>query len=637
LSKVIEKYKYLDKIEYPSDLRKLPESALPEVCDEVRDFMIETITQTGGHFGAGLGVVELTVALHYVFDTPNDKIVWDVGHQGYPHKILTGRKQQLHTIRHKGGLSGFLKRSESEYDAFDAGHASTSISAALGIAAARDFKNENFKAVAVIGDGALTGGLAFEAMNNAGVQKRDIIVILNENNISIDPNVSAISNYFNEVFASQTVNKIRGKAWDLAGKFQSIGDRLRTIGSRVEGGLKSIMTPGMLFEAFGFNYFGPLNGHNVLKLVKMFRLVKNLKGPILLHVMTEKGKGYAPAEHDFRKFHAIGKIDRETGKSVSKPTGTPAPSPYYKIFGEAMLELSHKDDRIIGITAAMMDGTGLDILYREYPDRVIDVGIAEGHAVTFASGMATLGVKPVVAIYSTFLQRAYDHIIHDCALQNLHCVFTLDRAGLVGEDGPTHHGVMDLSYLRSIPNMKVMAPKDENELRNLLYSAIYDYTEGPSAIRYPRGRALGLPVSDFQSVPLGTWEELRPGSDIAILAVGKMVEESRKAAEILANKNISATVINARFIKPMDEVMLKKILSEFKYIITIEDGQKIGGFGAGVLEFAAANNSTGNSIFVHGIPDKYIEHGTQAELLHDLKLDAEGIAETIFNFLEEKE
>lgn len=636
MSSAIKKYKYLDKITYPSDLRKLPESALPTVCDEVRDFMVDTITQTGGHFGAGLGVIELTVALHYVFDTPEDKIVWDVGHQGYPHKILTGRKDRLHTIRHKGGLSGFLKRTESEYDVFGAGHASTSISAALGIATARDFNKENFNVIAIIGDGALTGGLAFEAMNNAGVQKRNMIVILNENNISIDPNVSAISNYFNEIFASQTVNKLRSKAWDIAGKFQSIGDRLRSLGSRVEGGLKSIITPGMLFEAFGFNYFGPLNGHNVIKLVKMLRLIKNLEGPILLHVMTEKGKGYAPAEHDFRKFHAIGKIDKKTGQSFSKSTNSDDAPPYYKVFGNAMLELADKDDKIIGITAAMMDGTGLDILYRKHPEKVIDVGIAEGHAVTFASGMASLGIKPVVSIYSTFLQRAYDHIIHDCALQNFHCVFTLDRAGIVGEDGPTHHGVMDLAYLRTIPNMKVMAPKDENELRNLLYSALYNYTDGPSAIRFPRGRSVGKPKEDFRSIPLGTWEEIIPGNDVAILAVGKMVEEARIAALLLEQENISPEIINARFIKPLDEKMLSNILSQFKYVITVEEGQVMGGFGSAVLEFAAQNNFTDTHIHIHGIGDKFVEHGTQAELLHDLKLDAKGISETIKEFLDKK-
>jgi len=556
--------------------------------------------------------VELTVALHYVFNTPNDKIVWDTGHQGYPHKILTGRKDKLHTIRQKDGLSGFLKRKESKYDDFGAGHASTSISSALGIATARDFIKGDYKVVAVIGDGAMTGGLAFEAMNNCGVQKRDIIVIMNDNNISIDPNVSAISNYFNEVFASYTVNKIRGKAWDFAGKFDSLGDRLRKLGSRVEGSLKSIMTPGMLFEAFGFNYFGPLNGHNVIKLVKMLKLIKELKGPILLHTMTEKGKGYAPAENDFRKLHAIGKIDKETGKSLATKPAEPGPPLYYKAFGEAMVELCQRDDKVVGVTAAMMDGTGLDILFREYPDKVIDVGIAEGHAVTFSAGLATQGIKPVVAIYSTFLQRAYDHIIHDCALQNLHCVFILDRAGIVGEDGPTHHGVLDLVYLRSIPNMKVMAPKDEQELRNLLYSSLEDYTDGPSAIRFPRGKGLGVELTKFKSIPLGSWEKLRDGADVAVLAVGKMVSETLMAAKSLEANGIYCEVINARFVCPMDEKMLEDVLSRFKYVITIEEGQRRGGFGSAVLEFAAENNLTNSKIIVHGIPNRYIEHGTQA-------------------------
>lgn len=604
----------------------MPESALQEVGNELREFMIETITRTGGHFGAGLGVIELTVALHYVFNTPKDKIIWDTGHQGYPHKILTGRKHLLHTIRQKGGLSGFLKPTESEYDVFGAGHASTSISSALGIAVARDYLKEDYKVVAVIGDGAMTGGLAFEAMNNCGVQKRDIIVILNDNNISIDPNVSAISNYFNQVFASRTVNKIRGKAWDFAGKFDSLGDRLRQMGSRVEGGLKSIMTPGMLFEAFGFNYFGPLNGHNILKLVKMLKLIKELKGPVLLHIMTEKGKGYAPAEKDFRRLHAIGKIDKETGVSLAKKTDSNEAPLYYNVFGQALLEICKTDDSVIAVTAAMMDGTGLNILHEVYPDKVIDVGIAEGHAVTFASGMATRGVKPVIAIYSTFLQRAYDHIIHDCALQNLHCVFVLDRAGLVGEDGPTHHGIMDIVYLRSIPNMKLMAPKDENELRNLLYSALYTYTDGPSAIRFPRGKALGKEIEKFQVIPLGTWERIRAGKDLAILAVGKMVDEAEKAAQLLEAEGIEIELINARFIKPMDEKILLDTLHNFDRIITIEEGQIHGGFGSAVLEFASMHEVNSAKIHLHGIPDKYVGHGTQQELLEELGLDAEGIA-----------
>ncbi|HOM05958.1 MAG TPA: 1-deoxy-D-xylulose-5-phosphate synthase, partial [Candidatus Kapabacteria bacterium] len=453
----MKNYKYLLKIDSPEDLKKIPLEELPIVCDEVRDFMIDTITKTGGHFGAGLGVVELTVALHYVFDTPTDKIVFDVGHQGYPHKILTGRRDALHTIRQKGGLSGFLKPSESEYDAFGVGHASTSISAALGMATARDLKGENFKVAAVIGDGSMTGGLAFEAMNNAGVQKRDIIVILNDNNMSIDANVSAFSNYFNEIFASSTVQSIRKNVWDLAGKLDTFGDRLRKLAGRIEEGMKAIITPGALFEAFGFTYFGPFNGHNVIKLVKILRLIKELKGPIFLHVMTQKGKGYGPAECDIHNLHAIGKIDKETGKSLSEKPSIPL---YQDVFGETMVELCKQNENIIAITAAMCEGTGLDKLKDVMPERVIDVGIAEGHAVTFAAGLAIQGVLPVVAIYSSFLQRAYDNIIHDVALQNLKVIFAIDRAGLVGADGPTHHGVFDISYLRTIPNQIIAAPKD---------------------------------------------------------------------------------------------------------------------------------------------------------------------------------
>ncbi len=622
-------YRFLFNINSPSDLRKLPQEALPYVCEEVREFIVDTITQTGGHFGAGLGVVELTVALHFAFNTPKDKIIWDVGHQGYPHKILTGRRDQLHTIRQKGGLSGFLKIDESEYDVFGAGHASTSISAALGVAAARDFQNQGHKVVAVIGDGSMTGGLAFEAMNNCGVQKKDIIVVLNDNNISIDPNVSAISNYFNELFASEAVNKIRGNIWDLAGRFEGIGDRLRKAASRVEGSIKSVMTPGMLFEAFGFNYFGPLNGHNIAKLVKMLRLTKELKGPILLHVMTEKGKGYAPAENDYHKLHAIGKIDKTTGKSLAKNLSLPSAPMYYKVFGDAMVELCKIDDKIVGVSAAMLEGTGLDILDKVMPERVFDVGIAEGHAVTFASGMAIQGMKPVVAIYSTFLQRAYDHIIHDCALQNQHVVFVLDRAGIVGEDGPTHHGVMDIAYLRSIPNMKVAAPKDENEFRNLLYSSLLFYTDGPTAIRIPRGKVFGTATKEFESIKLGSWQRLTYGTDIALLAVGKMVHEAMGAAEILKDYGIEAEVINARFIKPLDSEFLLEILGTHSKLMTIEDGQKMGGFGSAVLEFIAENSIMNKEIYIHGIPDKFIQHGTQEELLSDLQLNARGIADKV--------
>ncbi|HPP38864.1 MAG TPA: 1-deoxy-D-xylulose-5-phosphate synthase [Candidatus Kapabacteria bacterium] len=626
----MKNYKYLLKIDSPEDLKKIPLEELPIVCDEVRDFMIDTITKTGGHFGAGLGVVELTVALHYVFDTPTDKIVFDVGHQGYPHKILTGRRDALHTIRQKGGLSGFLKPSESEYDAFGVGHASTSISAALGMATARDLKGENFKVAAVIGDGSMTGGLAFEAMNNAGVQKRDIIVILNDNNMSIDANVSAFSNYFNEIFASSTVQSIRKNVWDLAGKLDTFGDRLRKLAGRIEEGMKAIITPGALFEAFGFTYFGPFNGHNVIKLVKILRLIKELKGPIFLHVMTQKGKGYGPAECDIHNLHAIGKIDKETGKSLSEKPSIPL---YQDVFGETMVELCKQNENIIAITAAMCEGTGLDKLKDVMPERVIDVGIAEGHAVTFAAGLAIQGVLPVVAIYSSFLQRAYDNIIHDVALQNLKVIFAIDRAGLVGADGPTHHGVFDISYLRTIPNQIIAAPKDEQELRDLLFSAIYHYPDAPIAIRYPRGFAQGVPKTPMKHIPLGKSETLKDGENLAILAFGKMVSYSIKVAEMLEKVGISAAVVNARFAKPLDKDMLKDVLSRFEFIVTVEEGQKIGGFGSAVLEFAN-NIGIKPNILVLGIEDKFIEHGTQEELLEEIGLEEKGIYKRIVDFLE---
>jgi len=628
-------YKYLMDINSPTDLRKLPISALPTVANEVREFVVDTITKTGGHFGAGLGVVELTVALHYVFNTPKDKIVLDTGHQGYPHKVLTGRRDQLHTIRQKGGLSGFLKRNESEYDAFGAGHASTSISAALGLATARDMKGDDNKVIAVIGDGAMTGGIAFEALNNCGVQQRDITVILNDNNMSIAPNVSALSNYFNELFTSTPVKKMRENIWSLTGKMDELGDRLRTIAGRIESGVKAIVTPGALFEAFGFNYIGPINGNNINKLTRILEQIKDMKGPIFLHVITQKGYGFEHATKEKGFLHAIGKIDKVTGKSLAKkPDVAPAPQ-YQNVFGQAVLELCRNDKKIAAITAAMPNGTGLDIVQAEMPDRVYDVGIAEGHAVTFAAGLACEGIIPIVAIYSTFLQRAYDHIIHDCAIQHLHVVFALDRAGLVGADGPTHHGIMDLCYLRPIQGMVIMAPKDEQELRDMTYSACYEFTDGPVAIRYPRGEGLGVELGEMKPIKLGTWEVLRPGDDIAILAVGKMVTEAMQAAELLALQEINVEVVNARFIKPMDEEMLLDIANRFDKVLTIEDGQKTGGFGSGVLEYFAEKEINISKIYIHGIPEIFVEHGTQEELHKDLKMDANGIAETILaNFFE---
>ncbi len=627
-----EKYKLLKNIESPADLRKLEAEKLEILSEELRNYIIDVITQVGGHFGANLGVVELTVALHYVFETPRDKIVWDTGHQGYPHKVLTGRRDLLPTIRQFGGISGFLKRSESQYDVFGAGHASTSLSAALGIATARDILSENYQVIAVIGDGALTGGLAFEAMNNCGFQKRDIIVIFNDNGISIDPNVSAISTYFNELFSSRTVTKLRDKIWNATDKIPSLGDRLKEFLSRLEGGLKSIVTPGMLFEALGFNYFGPINGHNIYKLIRILSQIKRLKGPILLHIMTEKGKGFPPAENDSTKLHAIGKKEKKSSETLEKIDIKPKVPSYSDVFGKAVSELMEKDRRIVAISAAMLSGTGLLPVSQKFPERVIDVGIAEEHAVTYAAGMATQGMLPICAIYSTFLQRAFDQIIHDCALQNLHVVFALDRAGLVGEDGPTHHGVFDLAYLRIVPNMIVTAPKDEQELRNLLYSAIYHYP-GPVSIRYPRGKALGVPFSDFEAIPFGKWEFLFDGDDVAILAVGKMVVNSILARDLLLTKGITPAIVNARFIKPLDEEMLHQIANKYEYIITIEEGTVVGGFGSAVAEFLARNNLK-NELTIHGIPDKFIEHGTQEELLASNELDPRGIAQKITRLVE---
>lgn len=627
------KYKYLSQINSVEDLRKLDEANLPELCSEIRDFMVKIITKVGGHLGAGLGVVELTVALHYVFDTPKDKLVFDVGHQGYPHKILTGRKEVFHTIRQKDGISGFLRTSESEYDAFGAGHASTSISAALGIAVARDLKGENFKSIAVIGDGALTGGLAYEALNNAGFQNRDLLVILNDNNISIDENVSAFSHYFNDIYSSHQVQTWKNNIYDIMGKTGDRGDRVRKLVSRLAGGVRAIITPGMLFEALGFNYFGPINGHNVHKVIKLLRNIKNIQGPTLLHVVTEKGKGYDLAEKDLRKFHAVSSNSNVTGVSVaSKKDNTPK---YQDTFGETVRHIMDDDDKVVAISAAMIEGTGLEKVAKEYPKRVIDVGIAEGHAVTFAAGLATQGITPIVAIYSTFLQRAFDNIIHDCALQNLHIVFALDRAGLVGEDGATHHGVFDLAYLRMIPNLSILAPKDNQELVNMLYSAVYDYKECV-AIRYPRGVGIGVPdFSKRDSIAFGRGEILSEGSDACVFAIGRMVDIAMAAREILLKENINIEVINARFVKPLDTELFDKMIEKHKLIFTLEDGQKTGGFGSAVLEYINRRNLCVN-LQIIGIDDKFIEHGNVKELLYDNRLDAQSIATQIMNRLEKQ-
>ncbi|TRZ64677.1 1-deoxy-D-xylulose-5-phosphate synthase [bacterium] len=624
----INQTKFLKDIEYPSDLKKLNLTELKVLSDELREYLIDTISQIGGHLGASLGVVELTLALHYVFNTPTDKIIFDVGHQGYIHKILTGRKRELMTIRRKDGISGFLKRSESDYDVFGAGHATTSLSAALGIATARDFQKKNYKVIAMIGDGSMTGGMAYEAMNNIGLLKKDIIVVLNDNKMSIAPNVWAIQNYFNEIITNESYNRFKAKVWNLTGKLdKKNSDRLRTLAARIEGGVKGVLTPGMLFESLGFRYFGPLNGHNIVSLIKIIEEVKNMHGPILLHVITEKGKGPSYASKHTQKLHALNPFDKTTGIELKKST---VPS-YTKVFGEALVECAKKDEKIIAITAAMPDGTGLNIMAKEIPERFFDVGIAEQHGVIFAAGLATEGFTPVAAIYSTFLQRAFDQIIHDVALQKLPVVFVLDRAGLVGADGPTHHGSFDLSYLRLIPNMVIMAPKDEAELRNMFYTATL-YKKGPIALRYPRGDATGVELTDFEKYEIGKGEIVKEGKDIAILAIGNMVLYSLKAAEMLKEIGIDAEVVNMRFVKPLDGDLLKDVFARFKKIITIEDNSILGGFGSAVAEYAGQYGHK-NDLLLHGLPDKFIEHGKPDELYEMLRLDGKGIAEVVKEFL----
>ena len=628
----MSKYKVLSKINVPADVKTLESNELKQLCADIREYMIDTISEIGGHFGGGLGAVEITVAIHRVFNTPYDLVVWDTGHQAYPHKILTGRKEALKSIRKLNGISGFLKRSESEYDTFGAGHASTSISAALGMAVARDFNKENRKVVAIMGDGAMTGGMAYEAMNNSGIRKSDLIVVLNDNNMSIAPNVWQISNYFTEMIAHPDYNKFKGQMWDLTGKLDQFGDRLRKIAARLETGVEAVVTPGMLFEALGFRYFGPINGHNIHQMIKIFEQVKDLKGPILVHAITEKGKGYKPAEGHVQKLHASTPFDKLTGKAYKKAGGPPS---FTKIFGEALVEIAKNNDKIVGVTAAMPDGTGLDLFQKEFPTKYFDVGIAEEHAVTFSAGLATQKIIPVVAIYSTFLQRGFDQKIHDVALQHLHVVFVLDRAGLVGADGPTHHGAFDLTYLRLIPGMVIMAPKDESELRNMLYTAI-EYKEGPITLRYPRGSALGVPLKKgFDLIEIGKSERLRDGEDVALLAVGSMVDYAIQAADILKDQGIDSEIINMRFVKPLDYKLLDVIAEKHSKIVTLEENTLMGGFGSGVLEYFA-EKSYKNDVLRIGLPDHFIEHGTQGELHKHLEIDPESISLKVKVFCESK-
>jgi 1-deoxy-D-xylulose-5-phosphate synthase len=616
----------LDSIHDPRDLRRLGIHQLRQVSADIRDFLIDAVAKTGGHLGAGLGTVELAVALHYAFDTPRDQIIWDVGHQAYPHKILTGRKERFHTLRQLNGISGFLKRSESEYDVMGAGHATTSISAALGVATARDYSGKHFHVVAVIGDGSMTGGMAYEAMNNCGLLKKNIIVVLNDNRMSIGPNKWAISNYFNDLIASPSYNRFRNNVWDLAGKFDHLGDRFRRVATKVEGGLKAILTPGMLFEALGFRYFGPVNGHNVVSLARLFEEVQDWSGPVLVHVITQKGKGYLPAEEDGMNLHGVNPFDKITGKSPKKKDALPS---FTSICGNALVELASRNTRIVGITAAMPSGTGMDIFQQAHPDRCYDVGIAEPHAVTFAAGLAIGGYIPVVAIYSTFLQRAIDQVIHDIALQKLHAVFLVDRAGLVGADGPTHHGSFDLTYLRMIPDMVIMAPKDEQELRDMVYTAL-EHRVGPVAVRYPRGDSGGLRLREgFTQLPVGKGEMLREGHDAAVLAIGNMVGHVEKAAKILEGRGISISVCNMRFVKPLDTALLDDVFAKHHHIITVEDNSRVGGFGSAVAEYLVDAKVSGKDLTILGLPDAFVEQGTQDELFALVGIDAAGIARTV--------
>jgi 1-deoxy-D-xylulose-5-phosphate synthase len=614
----------LSKIITPEDLRKLAPEDLINVSSELRQFIIDVVCNNPGHFGASLGVVELTVALHYVFNTPYDKIIWDVGHQAYGHKILTGRREKFSTNRKYKGLSGFPKMAESEYDAFGTGHSSTSISAALGMAVAAHQKREKRHIVAVIGDGSMTAGQAFEGMNNAGISKLDVLVILNDNNIAIDPNVGALKEYLLDITTSSTYNKFKDKMWKMLGVFGKFGDA-RTLASQLEAGFKStILDRSNLFEGFNFRYFGPIDGHDILHLTKVLEDLKRIPGPKLLHCITKKGKGFKQAEENQTEFHAPGKFDKYSGKIYSIPRTDTIPL-YQEVFGKTILELARQNDKIVGITPAMPTGSSLSIMMKEIPERTFDVGIAEQHAVTFSAGMATQGLIPYCNIYSSFLQRSYDQVIHDVALQNLHVVFCVDRGGLVGTDGATHHGFFDLAFMRAIPNMIVTAPMDEIELRNLMYTAQLDKIKSPFSIRYPRGRGV---ISEwekpFTEIEIGKGRKISEGSDLAILSIGRPGNDVVKVVRKLNTENISIAHYDLRFAAPLDQSILHEVFQKFNQIITVEDGILKAGVGSAVIEFMADNGYKAE-VRRLGIPDYFVEQGTQEELYRECGYDEEGI------------
>lgn len=620
--------KFLDTINSPEDLKKIDREDLPNLAKEIRKLIIDTVSKTGGHLASSLGVVELTIALHYIFNTPDDVIIWDVGHQCYTHKLLTGRRENFATLRQYGGISGFPRREESSYDSFDTGHSGTSISLALAFARARDVKRDNNSVIAVIGDGSMTAGLALEGLNNAGTLNSNLIVILNDNKMSISQNVGAISAHLNKIITGQLYNKVKEEAEWLIRNIPAIGGQMAKLAHRVEEAIKSIFVPGRFFEDLGFKYVGPIDAHNINYLLTTFEGIRKLKGPILVHVITTKGKGYRPAEDGADSFHGTPPFDIATG-NFKKRKVLPT---YTEIFSKTLISMAERDKKIVAITAAMADGTGLDKFAEKFKERFYDVGIAEQHAVTFAAGMASNGFKPVVAIYSTFLQRAYDQILHDVCLTNLPVTFAIDRAGIVGEDGATHQGAFDLSYLRSLPNMILMAPKDENELQHMIKTAI-EYN-GPAAIRYPRGSGEGAKMEEeLKTIEIGKAELIRDGYDIAILAIGNMVYPSIEASAILSNKGIDAAVVNMRFAKPVDRGIIIELCKNVNAIITVEENVLQGGFGSAVLEVLEEEGLNNIRVKRIGLPDKFIEHGSQSILREKYQLTPMTIAATISEFL----
>ncbi|MBL0340163.1 MAG: 1-deoxy-D-xylulose-5-phosphate synthase [Bacteroidetes bacterium] len=621
--------KLLQNIEFPADLRKLKEDQLIQVCDELRQYIIDIVSVNGGHFGASLGVVELTVALHYAFNTPDDQLVWDVGHQAYGHKILTGRRNVFHTNRIYNGISGFPKRAESEYDTFGVGHSSTSISAALGMSVASRLKGDkNRQHIAVIGDGAMTAGLAFEGLNHGGVENSNLLVVLNDNCMSIDPNVGALKEYLTDIATSHTYNKVKDEVWNILGKISKFGPNAQAIAQKFENALKSaILKQSNMFESLQFRYFGPIDGHDVNHLVKVFNDLKDIPGPKILHCVTVKGKGYELAEKDQTRWHAPGLFDKISGEIFKPVENGPKPPKYQDVFGNTLVELALKNKKIVGITPAMPSGCSMNIMMKELPERAFDVGIAEQHAVTFSAGMATQGLIPFCNIYSSFMQRAYDQVVHDVALQNLHVVFCLDRGGLAGADGPTHHGVFDFAFFRCIPNMVVSAPMNEEELRNLMYSA--SLHNGPYSIRYPRGNGVMIDwKTPLKKIPAGKGIKMRGGEEIAILTIGHPGNFAIQACDLLAKEGFYPAHYNMRFVKPLDAILLHEVFTTYKKIITVEDHSIQGGFGSAVAEFMIDNGYMAQ-ISRLGVPDRFIEHGEQKELYEECGFDTNAIMNAV--------